>query len=63
MDILVGELAPETDFRSEDIFLVSVGLNHLVDVDVVYVEPGEIVAVGDSEVVAYAHVEIEGSVL
>jgi hypothetical protein len=63
VDVLVAELAPKTDLRTENVVPVFIALDHVTDVQVVQVHPGLIVSIGDSEIIADSHIEVEGAVL
>ena len=63
MHVLVAELTPQADLGSQHVLLVLVGLYHSADVLVVEVQPGLVVAVGNPQIIAYSHVEIEWAVL
>lgn len=61
--VLVAELAPETNLSSNNSFLVLVIFNKLPNVLHIKIHPCLIVAIGNTQIVANAHIQIERTVL
>ena len=63
MHVLVTKLAPQADLSSNHILFVFVVFNHFSNVLHIKIHPCLIIAIGNSQIIAYTHIQIEGTIL